>query len=383
MNLRAMRTGFAILVLLQSSCAFKLVCYYTNWSQFRPGTGAFLPEDIDTSLCTHIIYSFAGMGTNGEIDTLEWNDVTLYETFNDLKTKNAKLKTLLSIGGWAFGTQRFSSMASSPSNRSTFVQSVAPFLRRFGFDGLDLAWQYPGIRDKQHYVTLLQEIAAAFTREAEITEKERLLLSAPLPAGRVNLDNGYDIPKISKYLDLISLMTFDFHGDWEKVTGHNSPLFRGRDKGTPRSSNTEYAVGYVLSKGAPASKLLMGIPTFGRTFTLASSDSGVGAQASGPGFPGPFTNDKGKLAYYEICTFLQGATTSVIPGQGVPYATKGNQWVGYDDPKSVKAKAEYLKEKGLAGAMVWSLDLDDFRGEFCGQKPYPLTRTIRDTLRSA
>lgn len=62
----------------------------------------------------------------------------------------------------------------------------------------------------------------------------------------------------------------------------------------------DYAVSYMLRLGAPANKLVMGIPTFGRSFTLASSKTDVGAPISGPGIPGRFTKEKGILAYYEV-----------------------------------------------------------------------------------
>lgn len=66
--------------------AHKLVCYYTNWSQYRKGDGSCLPDAIDPFLCTHVIYSFANI-SNNEIDTWEWNDVTLYDTLNTLKSR--------------------------------------------------------------------------------------------------------------------------------------------------------------------------------------------------------------------------------------------------------------------------------------------------------
>ncbi|XP_005375308.2 PREDICTED: chitinase-3-like protein 1 [Chinchilla lanigera] len=383
MDTRATLTGFAVLVLLQCCFAYKLVCYYTNWSQYREGDGSCFPDVIDPFLCTHIIYSFANI-SNSEIDTWEWNDVVLYGTLNSLKSRNPNLKTFLSVGGWNFGSQRFSSIASSTQKRRTFIKSVPKFLRAYGFDGLDLAWLYPGRRDKQHFTTLIKEMKTEFTKETQ-PGKEQLLLSAAVSAGKVTIDTGYDVAQIAKHLDFISILTYDFHGTWRQTTGHHSPLFRGQlDGKTDRFSNVDYAVGYMLRLGAPASKLVMGIPTFGKSYTLASSETGVGAPISGPGLAGRFTKEEGTLAYYEVCDFLHGATVHRVPSQQVPYATKGNQWVGYDDLESVKSKAQYLKSKQLAGAMVWTLDLDDFQGSFCGQNlPFPLTNAIKDVLTAA
>lgn len=69
---------------------------------------------------------------------------------------------------------------------------------------------------------------------------------------------------------------------------------------TVHSTPQDYAVGYALRLGVPAEKLLMGIPTFGRSFTLASANIGVGAPSSGPGLPSKFTKENGILAYYEV-----------------------------------------------------------------------------------
>uniref|UniRef100_A0A0P6JA01 Chitinase-3-like protein 1 n=1 Tax=Heterocephalus glaber TaxID=10181 RepID=A0A0P6JA01_HETGA len=383
MGARGTLTGFAVLVLLQCCFAYKLVCYYTNWSQYREGDGSCFPDAIDPFLCTHIIYSFANISDN-EIDTLEWNDVTLYGQLNSLKKRNPSLKTFLSVGGWNFGSQRFSSIASSTQRRKTFIKSVPKFLRAHGFDGLDLAWMYPQRRDKEHFTTLIKEMKAEFLKETQ-AGKEQLLLSAALSAGKVTIDASYDIAQISRHLDFISILTYDFHGAWRQTTGHHSALFRGElDGKADRFNNVDHAVGYMLLQGAPASKLLMGIPTFGKTYTLASSENGVGAPISGPGLAGQFTKEEGTLAYYEICNFLHGATVQRIASQKVPYATKGNQWVGYDDQESVRSKAQYLKSRQLAGAIVWTLDLDDVQGTSCGQNlPFPLTSAIKDVLTAA
>ncbi|KAL3273802.1 hypothetical protein HHI36_015230 [Cryptolaemus montrouzieri] len=141
---------------------YKIVCYYTNWSQYRTKVAKFTPEDILPDLCTHIIFAF-GWLKKGKLSSFESNDETkdgktgLYDRINKLKKSNPKLKTLLAIGGWSFGTQKFKDMAKTRYARQTFIFSAIPFLRDRGFDGLDIDWEYPkGSDDKKNYVLLLK-----------------------------------------------------------------------------------------------------------------------------------------------------------------------------------------------------------------------------------
>ena len=119
---------------------YKLVCYYTNWSQYRPKKGKYLPENIDPFLCTHIIFAF-GWIKDGKLSSFESNDVSgdgklgLYQRVVGLKAKNPKLKVMLAIGGWSFGTAKFKQVAETRFSRQTFIFSAIPFLRKHNFDG--------------------------------------------------------------------------------------------------------------------------------------------------------------------------------------------------------------------------------------------------------
>ncbi|XP_023966076.2 chitinase-3-like protein 2 [Chrysemys picta bellii] len=275
-------------------------------------------------------------------------------------------------------------MVSSPANHWTFIRSVIEFLKMNKFDGFNLYWIYPEGKNKGYFTSLIQEMAKAFQEKAQKTGKQKLILSATVGAVRELVDASYEIDKISEAVDFLNLLTFDFHRSWQKVTGHVSPFLQGKEDSKSSSYyNVDYAVRYWRSKGAPAEKLIMGIPTYGRSFTLSSSRTGIGAPISGLGSPGPFTQEAGLLAYYEICTFTPGATTERIVEQEVPYSYKGNQWVEYDDKQSIITKVQYLKNNKLGGAMIWAVDLDDFDGLFCSQKkPYPLIGTVKAKLSS-
>ena len=194
-----------------ASSDYKLVCYYTNWSQYRPKIGKFLPEDIDPFLCTHIIFAF-GWLKNGKLASFEENDETgggkvgLYDRVVGLKGKNPNLKVLLAIGGWSFGTAKFKEVAKNRFTRQTFVFSAVEFLRENNFDGLDMDWEYPKSSDKESFSALLTELRQAFEYEAEESGQPRLLLSAAVPVGPDNVRGGYDVPTVAKALDFVNLM---------------------------------------------------------------------------------------------------------------------------------------------------------------------------------
>ncbi|XP_043513827.1 flocculation protein FLO11-like isoform X2 [Frieseomelitta varia] len=374
----------------------KIVCYYTNWSIYRPGTAKFSPQNINPYLCTHLIYAFGGFTKDNALKPFDkYQDIEKggYAKFTGLKTYNKNLKTLLAVGGWNEGSSRFSPMVADPGRRREFVKNAVKFLRKNHFDGLDLDWEYPAFRDggkprdKDNYASLVQELREEFEREASKTGRPRLLLTMAMPAGVEYIDKGYDVPRLNEHLDFINLLSYDYHSSYEPAVDHHSPLYpleEDNEYNYDAELTIDYTVKYLSKKGAAPEKIVLGIPTYGRSYTLFNEDAtDLGSPADGPGVEGEATREKGYLAYYEICEGLaQSDEWEVIqpnPKAMGPYAYKGDQWVGYDDESIVRLKARYVNEKNLGGIMFWTIDNDDFRGR-CHGRPYPLIEAAKEAL---
>jgi len=393
-------------------------CYWGVWSFYRPGYGAFDVDDIDASLCTHGMYGFADLdnatwtikvwdpwydqapedcGPDGSI----YCHYDSYRRFINLKQSYPNFKPMISIGGWNAGSGSYSMMAADPQKRKTFIDSLSEFLDKYHFDGVDLDWEYPGDRegsdpenDKENFSKLVTEM------KAMLSAKGKLFTAALTPDFR-RLDIGYDVPVVSEALDVMFIMTYDYHGLWDNhnFTGHNAPIYFRDEENFEEHPGYKWNVYDTLNiwmdRGAPKDKMVMGIPAYGRGFTLDDPAlDGLYCPAN-EGIPaGPYTRQKAFWGYQEILQAQNNDTLINLPGATphdwkvvvddcykAPYMVNGPYWIGYADEESVANKVRYANLLDIAGVMVWSIDTDNFRGEW-NQKKFPLLHSIQDTLNS-
>ncbi|XP_050296975.1 probable chitinase 2 [Anthonomus grandis grandis] len=371
-----------------------VVCYLGTWAVYRPGRGSFAIENLEPSLCTHVIYSFAGL--NPKEDTIKaldpWQDLTEdygkggYQRITNLKLRYPHLKVTLAIGGWNEGSANYSKLAADQNRRSRFVASAVDFIKKYKFDGLDLDWEFPGKRggapeDKKNFLLLVKELKAAF-------RKHNFLLTAAFGAGKDTIDIAYDVEGLSNYLDFMHMMCYDYHGAWDQKTGANAPL-----KSTD-VLNVEYTINYMIKLGASPKKLVLGVPLYGRTFVLpeplelgSKRKPKLGMVSTAVGFPGPLTKESGFMGYNEICLELKNKTAPWKKywdsESSTPFAVRGTHVITYDDEQSIFEKVKFAMEKNIAGIMVWSVDTDDFQGD-CAESDeeqnYPLMRAINKSI---
>jgi len=368
-----------------------VMCYWGTWANYRPKEGKFVTENVDGSLCTHLIYSFAGLDTSkSAIKTLDaWLDLednyglAGFKKATDLKLKYPHLKVMIAIGGWNEGSTKYSQMAKDDKKRAMFVNSTVEFLKKHKFDGLDLDWEYPAKRggapeDKKNFIHLARDLKEAF-------KEHKFLLTAAIGAGKATIDISYDVPAMYKYLDYVNVMCYDYHGKWDKKTGHNAPLRARPDEvGGNVFLNLDYTINYLIKKGAKPEKTVLGVPLYGRSFLLTSpAMNHMGDPAKSTSFAGPYTREQGFLGYNEICQELSapGSNWTIVweKCHQAPYMFRGDRWVSYDNERSVRLKANFAFEKKLGGVMVWSIETDDFKG-LCSGVKFPLLRTLNNAL---
>jgi len=178
------------------------------------------------------------------------------------------------------------------------------------------------------------------------------------------VDEAYDVPEMAKYVDFINIMAYDFHmySKYWPFTGFNAPLYgRKVEKTYFTYLNTNRSVNYWNALGMSKDKIMVGIPTYGHSFQLASTEH------TGP--DSAAVAQKGDVTYTEVCQLLANSSThkAFDDESKVPYIYNGDLWVSYDDVESVTLKAQWIRDNQYAGSMTFDLNADDYQLE-CNNK---------------
>ncbi|KAM3337076.1 class V chitinase CHIT5 [Capsicum galapagoense] len=312
-------------------------------------------ESIPTAYFTHIFNAFAVPdNTSFQLLISQADKQSMINFTSTIHSHSPATKVMLSIGGDT-GSPILPNMTSCQDNRFAFIKSTIDVARSFGFDGLDLDWEFPV--ESEHMLNLallLKEWRLAINIESLSTSKPPLILSAAVYFSPDSLLSGTFYPgeALSNYLDFLSPMCYNYQGSWDtSATGAPALLYN-------KSSNisTSYGISSWKQNGIPSTKLVMGIPLYGNTWKLKDpSDHGIGSPAVGVG-PGA----QGEMSYDEIVTFnSENNATIVYNNETVStYSYAGTNWIGYDDTNSIKAKIKYAKAQGLGGYFFWALGFD-------------------------
>ncbi|KAJ0029967.1 hypothetical protein Pint_12484 [Pistacia integerrima] len=323
---------------------------------YWPSFDDFPASSIDTSYFTHIYYAFIlPEPATFKLNVTQLDLTKIPELIDTLRAKNLPIKILLSIGGGGNDPDVFSKMATTKETRATFINSTIEIARKYGFDGVDLDWEFPANdQDMSNLGLLFRQWRKALNHEARTSRNSRLLLTAAVYYASKFTTYGeprsYPADAVKNYVDWVSPMCFDYHGSWENFTGIQAALY------DPNSNiSTSYGIGSWVQAGVPPEMLVMGLPLYGRTWKLKDPNvNGIGAPALGVG-PGA-----GILTFNQIVDFNTANSSTVrFDDEKVGYYSyAGDSWIGYDDVESVKRKVRFAKSRGLGGYFFWALGQD-------------------------
>ncbi|OYD10005.1 glycoside hydrolase family 18 protein [Paludifilum halophilum] len=366
---------------VQTDSEHKVIAYYPGWATYDRD---YQVADIDASKVTHINYAFANI-SGGEVvlgdpyaDTDKFFPGDCWEPgckrgnfnqLNKLKQEHPHLKTLISVGGWTW-SGNFSDVAMTEASRTKFAESAVDFIREWGFDGVDLDWEYPvdgGLEpgrpeDKQNFTLLMKKMRETLDQAGAEDGKDYLLTIAS--GASPDYVENTELDKVEDDLDWINIMTYDFHGGWEDESNNNAPLYRDPDDPSSHADNyyVDAAVQGHLDAGVPKDKLVLGMPFYGRGWDgCSSSNNGLYQSCSGPAREG--TWEDGVFDYADLeenYINKNGYTRHWNDDAKVPYLYNPDTqtFITYDDEESIGYKTDYIKSKGLAGAMFWELASD-------------------------
>lgn len=335
---------------------YKTCLYFGQWSIYSNHT----PKDVNLSLATNIFYSFFNIDPNtGEVLLGDpWADIqkpfpSLYEKnvhykgllsrFYEIKHNNRNVKVSMSIGGWS-NKDNFACGLANTEKLTRFVQTAIDMMMKYGFDGIDLDWEYPSNpKEATIYLTLVRQLRYAL-RQVELEKElaqDTFLLTMACPAYDEKLDL-LDINDIDQYLSFWNMMTYDFSGEWSSIAGYHCNLYKTKED----ELCADDAIKYMIKKGVDSRKLILGMAMYGRP---QAHTEGYGFKAHGV----PSGTEDGCFMYNKLplpgCKELYNR--DVV--SAYCYSAKDKVFCSYDNVESVRIKAIYVRNKRLGGGMFW------------------------------
>jgi chitinase len=310
-----------------------VIGYFPSWNRANFNHTMIAYENL-----THIDIAFAWPDSEGN---LIFPADFFYPELNGEAHRNG-VKVLMSLGGWG-NCDGFAPMAADPAKRAEFIRQTTEACRNHDFDGVDIDWEFVETpAEKENFTSLIGELSAAL----RAMEPPRLLTMAA-PA-----DDYYgqwiDYEALHPCFDFIGFMTYDYHGDWSDHSGHNAPLYSCGDA----CGSMDETFRYALSRGIPSSKILLGVPFYGRSFDCAHLYEAF--------------HTSWECSYAEIVDLrADGWSYSWDACALVPFLTSpdGGTILSFDDGPSIRNKCRYILNNKAAGVIVWEISEDRREGK--------------------
>ena len=374
----------------------RVITYFPSWGMYEAGQQNITVDDIPWDKVSQVNHAFFEITNDFKIQTTdsyadfecadfkhspEWGEGLAghFGEYQYYKSKYPDVKIVIAVGGWT-RSDKFHAAASTEQNRKTLAQSMVDTMKKYPFiDGIDIDWEYPtetrapedqydrgsvgGPEDKHNFTLLLKTIRETFDQNGM---KDKLLTVA-VSAGESKIHNT-EPDQYAQYVDAIGVMTYDFAGDWDDVTGHLAGLYHNPEDTTRPKFDTDDAMKiYSEEYNVPKSKLYAGSPLYSRGWgNVAPGPNGDGLfQPGNKNFTGNLGTG-GQYSWYDIKNIEKtaGWVKYRDPIAKVPYLYNSStkQFLTYEDETSLQDRINYINDNGYGGLIVWDCSGDDVKG---------------------
>ena len=405
-----------------SSATYRNVMYYGEWSVYA-GQKNFYPSKIDGSLITHLNFAFMDVDEKGNLNVCDyWADFdnpnvgysvgseSLYAGVLGamllLRQQYPNMKIGISVGGWT-RSGAFPKLASTAETRKKFAQNIAKFVHYYGYDFVDIDWEYPtadrdpdptgnGVTvdkgckgseaDTKNFTLLMQELRNTLdeysVKDGKYYELSCAMSASPAMMAKIEYD------KVLQTVDFANMMTYDLNGAWNGYTAHQTALYTNdsydHDKQKDAQFSVDTCVKYLedtYGDKVDMSKVVIGVAPYTRGWAEVKNDGldpdnpGLYATATPNSVKAADGTTSGTYAYGDIDTLISQYKLKEYYDEKAQAAYYYSAETGYfftcDNERSVAAKGDYVKKKGLGGLISWMASLDSTNA---------VTKTMKDSL---
>ena len=305
--------------------------YYPSWVS-HPNA-----KEIRYERFTHLAHAFLKADAKGRLR----EDAAVPNPDLVRRAHGKNVKVLLSLGG-AGSAKTFRAIVRSDDARRRYVASVARAVGDSFYDGVDLDWEpTDSDEDRQGLVALVTALRDALPSA---------LISMAAPASDW-YGRWWDATALEPRVDLLNVMSYDFHGPWSAHAGHNAPLNAAPDDEDGAALNAAAAMTYwAESRKWPREKLNLGIPCYGRGFAVKSWHQKPAGKA-----------EHESIDAHDVKGLIDDGWRRAWDAKvGVPTLLKEGvaELISYEDAESAALKGAWAREKGLRGIFFWNIQQD-------------------------
>ena len=269
------------------------------------------------------------------------------------------------LGGWTLSDE-FSLAVDSASGRDGFTDNVVDIFKQYDFfNTVDFDWEYPGgggdsgnassSEDGANFALTL-ELLKGKLDELEQSTGENYEVSIATAGGADKLAN-LNLPGIDPYVDFYNVMTYDFHGGWESVTGHQAAMVND-----PGGYDIATAIEQFEVNGVDLNKVVLGAPAYTRAWGNVQAGDTFGLGNSGDARQAPGSYESGNYDQKDLITGVTDGRYELIWDDDSKAAFVYNEdtqvWSSIETPATIAGKTAYVDEMGLGGMMFWALSND-------------------------